>query len=341
MPSKKPDFSKVIVMTDLHYGKRNNSKQHNDWCEQFVNWTIERAKAHDIKTLLFLGDWSHNRNNVNIGTLNYSYNGLKLLNEYFDHTIMLLGNHDLYFRDKLDLHSIPYANEFANIRVIDTITVMDDFCFVPWLVGDEWKQIQDIKQPYIFCHAEIAKFKMNAMVELPDHGGLGAKHFSNQRLVFSGHFHKRQRKGNILYVGNAFPHDFADAGDDDRGVMIWEPGKEPEFEAWPDAPKYRNLVLSQVLADPAKYIDDKTFAKVTVDADITYEDAAFIRELFEVQLNALDVSFVYTRQDVDDFEVDDEDINFESVESIVISHLKSIDSASMDNKKLIEIYQSV
>lgn len=335
-----PDFSKVAVITDLHYGKSNNSKRHNDWCEEFINWTIARAKSQGIKTLLFLGDWSHNRNSVNISTLNYSHKGLRLLNDNFDNVIMLLGNHDLFFKDKLDLHSIPYAEQFPNIRIIDTITTMGEFCFVPWLVGDEWKNIESITEPYIFCHAEIAKFKMNAMVEAPDHG-LKAEHFQNQKLVFSGHFHKRQKKRNIWYIGNAFPHDFADAGDDDRGMMVWEPGKDPMFEAWPSAPKYRSLTLSQVLSDPEKWIDSKTFAKITVDADITYEESSFIRELFETQLHALDVTFLYTRSNGDETELDDEDVNFESVDSIVISHLQSIESATMDSDTLIEIYQSI
>lgn len=335
------DFSHVMVMTDLHYGMSNNNRAHNQRCEDFVKWSIDRAKDLGIKTLLFLGDWSHNRNSVNVSTLNYSHSGLKMLSQNFDNVIMLLGNHDLYFRDKLEIHSIPYVQDFGNIKLIDKITTIDDFCFVPWLVGDEWKQIPKLKSPYLFCHAEIARFKMNAMVEMPDHGGLTAEHFAHQQMVFSGHFHKRQRKNNILYVGNAFPHNFADAGDDERGIMIWKPGSEPKFESWPDAPKYRVLQLSQALSDPAGLIDSRTFARINIDANLTYEDLAFIRELFETQLNALDVSFIHSRNSLDDQELDDADISFESVDSIVISHLKSIESTSMDPNLLIDIYQNI
>jgi hypothetical protein len=254
---------------------------------------------------------------------------------------MLLGNHDLYFRDKLEIHSIPYAQDFANIQLIDRITPMGDFCFVPWLVGDQWKQIATITQPYLFCHAEIAKFKLNSNVEMPDHGELTSEHFQKQTLVFSGHFHKRQRKGNIVYVGNAFPHNFADAGDDARGLMTWVPGEEPVFESWPGAPRYRNLTLTEALLNPSRAIDSRTFARVTVDADVNYEDMVFLRELFEQQLNALDISFIHNRNAMEDYDVDDTDVNFESVDSIVISHLKSIDSTSMDSATLINIYQSI
>jgi DNA repair exonuclease SbcCD nuclease subunit len=76
----------------------------------------------------------------------------------------------------------------------------------------------------MFGHFELPFFKMNAMVEMPDVGGIKAEHFVNQEYVFTGHFHKRQVRNNIHYMGNAFPHNYADAGDDERGMMMLEHG---------------------------------------------------------------------------------------------------------------------
>ena len=59
--------------------------------------------------------------------------------------------------------------------------------------------------------------------------------------VFSGHFHKRQYKNNIHYIGNAFPHNYADAGDWERGAMFLTWGEEPSYVNWPDCPKYKTL----------------------------------------------------------------------------------------------------
>jgi len=338
--TKPIDLSHVVVFSDLHLGMRNNSRQHNDWCVEFVDWMIAQAQQQQIKTCLFLGDWSHNRSSVNVLTLNSSLQALRRLSQSFDHVVMLLGNHDLYYRDKIDLHSIPYVSEFANIQLISKTTMIGDCAFVPWMINDEWRSISTITKPYLFCHAEIARFKMNAMVEMPDHGGLSAEHFVNQQLVFSGHFHKRQRKNNILYIGNAFPHNYADQGDDSRGIMFWRPGSEPTFTSWPNAPRYRVFDLSQILADPTAYINNQTFARINVDVNINYEDSNFLRELFENQLQALDVSFV-SKATGSDLEFNDEEINFESVDTIVLSHLATIESASMDRNLLREIYQSI
>jgi len=181
---------------------------------------------------------------------------------------------------------------------------------------------------------------MNASIEMPDHGLLNATHFVNQKQVFSGHFHKRQNVGKIWYIGNAFPHNFADAWDDDRGMMFWKPGENPKFKAWPDAPKYRTMTLSQIVSNPTKYIDERTFAKITIDIDTSYEDVNFIRELLEHDLGAREIQMITAKVNELDT-LDEEDINFESVDTIVISHLQSIESTAMDKNELIRIYQEI
>lgn len=337
---KKIDFSKTVVFTDLHFGLRNNNRDHNITCENFIKWMIEQAEEWGSKTCIFAGDYHHVRNAINVSTLNYSVSGLKFLNDYFDDVVFLLGNHDLFYRDKYEIHSIPYIDQFPNIHLIDKTTVIGDVAFVPWLVGDDWKQIAKIRSPYMFGHFELPRFKMNAMVEMPDHGQLNAEHFKNQQQVFSGHFHKRQNRDNIWYIGNCFPHDYSDAWDDDRGLMFWEPGKEPQFKSYPHAPRYRTLPLSKLLTDPLTYIDSLTYARIGVDIEINYEELNFLKETFEHEIQAKEI--VMQNQNLEDAELSENaEINFESVDTIVISHLQSIESNTIDNKKLVEIYQSL
>jgi len=57
---------------------------------------------------------------------------------------------------------------------------------------------------------------------MPDHGTVQRGDFGGFDHVFTGHFHKRQTANNITYIGNCFPHNYADAGDDERGMMILE-----------------------------------------------------------------------------------------------------------------------
>jgi DNA repair exonuclease SbcCD nuclease subunit len=222
-------FKKVACFTDIHFGLKSNSATHNQDCEDFVDWFIAEAKAAGCETGIFLGDWHHNRNSLNITTMDYTLRSLEKLGQAFETFYFFPGNHDLYYKDKRDIHSVEFGKYVPGVTVVNEITTIGDTTLVPWLVGDEWKKMEKLKSRYVFGHFELPLFYMNAMIQMPDHGELQGTHFKNPEYVFSGHFHKRQAKENIVYIGNAFPHNYADAWDDDRGMMILEHGSKPEY----------------------------------------------------------------------------------------------------------------
>jgi len=213
-------FKKAAVFTDIHLGLKGNSKVHNDDCEEFVDWFIQNAKDNGCETGIFCGDWHHNRNSLNLTTMDATIRSMEKLGASFEQFFFFDGNHDLYYKDKRDVNSTAFAKHIPGITFIDKITTKEDVTLVPWLVGEEWKKIKNIKSKYMFGHFELPSFYMNAMVQMPDTGELQASHFEHQEYVFSGHFHKRQKQGKIYYIGNAFPHNYADAWDDNRGMMI-------------------------------------------------------------------------------------------------------------------------
>tara|TARA_B100001057_G_scaffold489790_1_gene576784 strand:- start:930 stop:1934 length:1005 start_codon:yes stop_codon:yes gene_type:complete len=330
-------FKKAACFTDIHFGLKNNSRQHNNDCENFVKWFIKEAKEWGAETCIFLGDWHHHRSSINISTLNYSISNLKRLSDAFEKTYFITGNHDLFYRDKREISSVVFAEEIPNIEVVNDILVKDDVAIVPWLIGNEWKKIQKIKCKYMFGHFELPNFKMNAMVEMPDHGEIQATHFSHIEKVFTGHFHKRQTKGNISYIGNPFAHNYADAWDNDRGCMFLEWDKEPQFKIWADGPKYRTITLSKLLESPADYLEPETHVRIKIDMDVTYEEANFIKENFQNTYSLREISLLPYKEVEDEIEFQGE-IKFQSVDEIVLDQLTNIESDTFDNSVLIEIY---
>ena len=240
-------FRKVAVCTDIHFGLKSNSLQHNQDCSDFIDWFIATARANGCETGMFLGDWSHQRAAINMQTLQYSLRSLEKLSAAFDRFYFIPGNHDLYYRDKRDIYSTEWARHIPNIQIVNDWFQDGDVVIAPWLVGDDHKRIPKLKGQYMFGHFELPHFKMNAMVEMPDHGDIQVDHFGGFERVFSGHFHLRQQKKNINYIGNCFPHNYADAGDSARGMMTLTWGQEPVFHAWPGQPLYKVLKLSQVI----------------------------------------------------------------------------------------------
>jgi hypothetical protein len=180
---------------------------------------------------------------------------------------------------------------------------------------------------------------MNAMVEMPDHGGIKAEHLAGPEYVFSGHFHKRQYKGNIHYIGNAFPHNYADVGDNERGAMFLEWGGEPVYVNWPDCPKYIVVTLSELLDDHQNLLDKYTHARVKLNIGISYEEANFIKEKFAEQYQVRELQLIPVKQEQEEFQ--GSEVEFESVDAIVVSQLDTIESNTIDKQKLINLYNSL
>jgi hypothetical protein len=266
---------------------------------------------------------------------------LEKLGKAFEKFYFFAGNHDLYYKDKRDVYSVEFGKHIPGITLINNIYEEDDVALIPWLVGDEWKKIEKLKAKYLFGHFELPSFYMNAMVQMPDHGQLQADDFINQEYVFSGHFHKRQTKGNITYMGNAFPHNYADAWDDERGMMILEWGGVPEYKSWPDQPLYRTFKLSKLLEAPDDMLKEKMHCRVTIDVPISFEEANFIKETFMPQYNLRELMLIPEKTEIEGQDVQPVDLKFESVDTIVVNQITNIDSEQYDQQLLLEIYNNL
>lgn len=334
-------FKKAAFFTDIHYGLKSNSIQHNTDCLKFVEWFIKTAKEEDCDVCFFLGDWNHHRASINVQTLQYGLRSLELLSAAFDRVYFIPGNHDLYYRDKRDVSSVEWAKHLPNIHIITDFYSAGDVVISPWLVGGDWKKLQTMGGKYLLGHFELPHFFMNALVEMPDHGELQTSHLTGFDRVFSGHFHKRQVRENVIYIGNAFPHNYADSGDDSRGMMTLAWGGEPVFHTWPDQPVFRVYKLSDVLDRPDTLLRKNSHVRVNLDIDISYEESAFIREQFMPQYGLREMSLIPTKLDISQDDTDYTNLQFESVDSIIINQIEQLQQGSFDKSLLLEIYRNL
>jgi len=335
-------FNKCVAFTDIHWGKQSNSEEYNQKALNFVEWFIEEGNNYGADTCIFLGDWHDSRISVQVKTLNYSLIAMEKLAKAFKNFIFIPGNHDIFHRTRRDYNSIEFARNIKNVTIINHPKVIGNVGLVPWMVGDEWKKVKEFKCHYMFGHFELPHFKMNAMVDMPDHGtGIKKEDLGHCEYVFSGHFHKRQDKNNIWYIGNAFPQNFSDAGDDDRGMMFLEWGGKPKFKSWPDQPVFRIYNLSDILDEPEKAIHANVNARVNIDIHMTYEEAQALKESFVKSYNAESIKFIQKNKEVEETDWEG-NVEFLSVDQIVIDGLTNLDDDSIyDKKTLIELYNSL
>jgi DNA repair exonuclease SbcCD nuclease subunit len=333
-------FKKSAAITDIHFGLKSNSTLHNEDCLSFVKWAVDRAREENCDTFFFLGDWHNHRASINILTLNYSLRALDYINDNFENVFFIPGNHDLYYRDKRDVQSVEWARHLPNVRICNDWFSDGDVVIAPWLVADDHKKIPRLSGRYMFGHFELPGYMMNAMVTMPEHGELRGSDFAGFDHVFTGHFHKRQTQKNITYIGNCFPHNYADAGDDERGMMILEWGQEPVFHSWPDQPLYRVLNLSTVLNRADQVLAPNMHVRVNLDIDISYEEANFIKETFVKTYGLREIALLPKKGTDSELGMVG-NIEFKSVDQIVTSQLGDITSEQFDKKLLLDIYNNL
>jgi DNA repair exonuclease SbcCD nuclease subunit len=334
-------FKKAALFTDIHFGLKSNSTLHNEDCLNFVKWATAKAKEEGCETAMFLGDWHNNRASINILTLGYSLQALEHLNANFSTVYFIPGNHDLYYRDKRDVQSVEWAKHLSNVQICNDWFSSGDVVIAPWLCADDYKRIPKLKGQYMFGHFELPGYLMNAMVAMPEHGEVRREHFSHFDHVFTGHFHKRQTQKNITYIGNCFPHNYADAGDDDRGLAVLEWGQAPVYHSWPGQPRYRVFNLSDVLQHTEAMLQPNMHVRVNLDIDISYEEATFIKETFINTYSLREITLIPAKvTELTEYQIQG-NIEFESVDQIVYSQLNTIDSKQYNPNLLLDIYRNL
>jgi DNA repair exonuclease SbcCD nuclease subunit len=334
-------FKKAAIFTDIHFGLKSNSTVHNEDCLAFVKWSTAKAREEGCETAMFLGDWHNNRASLNIVTLNYSLRALEHLNANFERVYFIPGNHDLYYRDKRDIQSVEWARHLPRVEICNDWFADGGVIIAPWLCGDDHKRLAKMSSEYLFGHFELPGYLMNAMVEMPDHGEIRREDLGGFGHVFTGHFHKRQTKNNITYIGNAFPHNYADAGDDERGLTVLEWGQDPVYHAWPEQPTYRVYGLANLIDNAATLLRARMHVRVNLDIEISYEEANFIKETFIRDYALREMSLIPNKTVGVDEDLAPGDVKFESVDQIVVDQLTNIESEFYDNRLLLKIYQNL
>jgi DNA repair exonuclease SbcCD nuclease subunit len=339
-------IKKIAAFTDIHWGAKSNLLLHNQDCLAYIKWFIVEAVKAKVDSIAFLGDWFETRNAINIETNDYSYDALKLLNDVGLPIYFVVGNHDLYRRNTRDVHSVRIFNEFKNIVVIDKLTVVDDFLFAPFLFKEEYALLGKYTNCKVWAgHFEFKDFILTGANMRAEHG-LNHKLFKDVQHIFSGHYHKRQAIDNVCYIGNTFPTNYGDAGDINRGMMIYDHiNDEVDFIDY-IGPTYLRTTLSKALADEWQLPPSDMMRVIcTNDIEISYSEAQIIRETLKDQYNfrefRLDENYSEKKDALTSSETEDIDKSM-SIDEIVIQSLNDISEIkSIDNNKLVSLYKSL
>lgn len=263
-------MSKVAIFSDLHLGIYGNSEDWHKIALDWADWIVKDLNKRGIKECWFLGDFFHNRSEISVQTVHVA---TEILNKFKDiDLIVLVGNHDAYYKNRADVHSLGLLKGHNNIKVVDDnyeITRDGKKClFVPW----EGK-VEDKKYDYIFGHFEIQSFMMNNFKKC-DKGWTPSELLSKSPSVYSGHFHKRSsqhyKEGHISYIGNTFQMDFADE-ENQKGYHIIDFTKgEVEFVSNKVSPNFKKIFVSKLKSCKEEDIQNN-HVKIVFDREMDEE----------------------------------------------------------------------
>jgi len=333
---------KVAIITDQHFGARNDSVAFLDFFQKFYDNTFfPTIDAAGIDTVLVLGDTFDRRKYVNFYALDRAKKMFfdKLENRGIT-VYMLAGNHDTYYKNTNEVNSPDLLlTEYNNIEVIaepKTINVNGfEVCMLPWICPENYQQsIDEIKNTTsTLCmgHLEIAGFAMYRGME--SHEGFSAETFGKFDLVFSGHYHHRSDNGNIHYLGNPYELTWQDYNDP-RGFHLFDfSTRQLDFIENPYR-MFERLEYSDKEVEPIDLdqldLKEKYVKLIVLEKTDFYKFDKFIQKLYNKGCHEIKIV-----EDFSEFESGEinEEINLEDTVSVLSNYIDSIET-DVDKEKV-------
>jgi len=245
---------KIPLLADTHIGARNDSEVFNQHFLKFYEEVFfPYIEKHGFKTIIHLGDVFDRRKYINFKTF------CLWQERFFDRLekdgivlYIIIGNHDTYLKNTNEINSIrALLRNYSNIRYYESPEIVNmpdgsDVLFAPWLANAEQeddflKFIKRCKKERVtLCmgHFEILGFMR--FQNAPNYDkGLSPEVLESFKIVLSGHFHTRSKKGNIEYLGSPYQITWSDYGDIRGFHVIDTDTHEMEFIRNPDQMFYR------------------------------------------------------------------------------------------------------
>ena len=228
---------KIALITDTHWGVRNDNIAFLEYFEKFYNEVFfPEVEKRGIKTICHLGDIVDRRKYINYVTLR------KMKDVFIDRCLssgidlhVIVGNHDVTYKNTNEVNSMQELFDSHNVKSYSSPAIVEfdgtPILLMPWINNSNYASSMEIlrtaKTSIVFGHFEIAGCLMDRG-NINEHG-LSINDFDRYDVVCSGHFHHRSITKNIRYLGCPYELTWADYMDP-KGFHIFDTDtREIEF----------------------------------------------------------------------------------------------------------------
>lgn len=329
---------KIILYSDLHIHNHHKLMVNSETALGVLSYIKEYAQDHNIEKIISAGDFFHTKARTYAPHVIQSWLEIKEIKKAGIEHYMLIGNHDMA-NPNTTMNSIlfvfsDYAKIIPDYYFFDTDTTRFHLLSYTNTHFDNFHLDED-KYNVLIGHLDIIGFQMSNGFSAVS--GFSMDSFDKFDLVISGHYHKHQQKGNIIYIGSPYQTSFSER-DQKKGFLVLDDETlEWEFIESPEAPKYEVLTIDTI-DDLPKYDIKNNFLKIKLKNN-SISKTKLRNKLTE--LGAISVDMV-APEDAREIEKYYENELSDNPAELATSYINSLsDLGGFDDRKLIKYFNKI
>lgn len=351
---------KTLIFTDLHIHPHKKSTERLEDCLAAFSWVFEIAKKRKISNIVFLGDLFHDRQKIDVLAYQKTFEIMEghLLGGSLN-LHLLLGNHDLWHYQRLDVSSVNPLRNLPGVTVISEPCVKEisegseifRMGFLPYThnpqedikkVEKEWRSSAKegermVLGGHIAVDGAVWNLKYNTLSEVTvEHEGdmvrVGPEIFKNWDRVFLGHYHAAQKLNDrVEYIGSPLQLSFGEAGQE-KHLAIYDTADDTlEYVVNDFSP--RHIILCEEDIDKANLKGN--FVRLEVE-DITDRRMSELRQSL-VECHGVGALEIKQRQKDESHVIDDAKSILSDEDKMIERYVEQAAPEGLDKEALIRI----
>lgn len=349
-------MAKALIWSDLHiHAHKDNVDRLHD-CLQVLRWAFDTAEVKGCDYIFFLGDLFHDRSKIDI--LNY----LRTFEVFVDYMVtrsspiqvfLLVGNHDMYHRERWDVNSVKPMNVISNVEIIDQpctkVLGGRPVDFLPYTANpvEDLKKLKDrdgsiLGHDILLSHLAVDGAILNRLygtkadviVEYDNEmTPVTVDLFDDWKMTFLGHYHASQMLNDkVEYVGSPLQLSYGEVFQEKHLIVLDLATLEKEYITNNFSPRHYIIPPSDIDA----YDLNGQFVRVVVD-DMSRKDLVDIRQevLDKYKVATFDFKEDDKKPQKDQDVVDQVKANLNNLDDVLRNYIEATGAHSGLNKDLL------
>jgi DNA repair exonuclease SbcCD nuclease subunit len=223
---------KALLIGDLHF-----TINRFQLLKAVIDWMHKLVETHSPSIVINLGDFFNNHAVLRSEVLSEFRNHVDFITSRGIDYYYILGNHDFYQPKDSTYHALKAIRGISDrLHIIDKPIDIGDITFVPYMPDPSL--FPRTVRPLCFAHqtfigADYGYKRADVAVNADD---------VSADIIVSGHVHKRQTFGNVIYPGTPYAIDVDDV-DQCKGITILDLDTYEQIFIESPFPRWRSVTV--------------------------------------------------------------------------------------------------